>query len=405
MKTLLQINVVANWGSTGRIAEEIGMMAINQGWKSYIAYGRNSGVSESNLIRIGDKWDIRKHVLKSRLFDKHGFGSKKATINLIEDIKKINPDIIHLHNIHGYYINIEVLFDYLATLSIPIVWTLHDCWSFTGHCAHFLYSGCNKWKTECYECPLKRSYPKSIIIDRSKENYKIKYQLFRSVNNLIIVPVSNWLKRLTNDSFINIYPAQCIYNGVNLETFIPLNKTNIQNKFNINNRFTLLGVSSVWTKRKGLDDFINLSKLIQQDSVIILVGLNQKQIKELPSNIIGIQRTENIQQLVEIYSAADLFLNLTYEDTFPTTNIESLACGTPVLTYNTGGSPEAVDIETGFVVEKGELNTVIDIINLVKEKGKAYYSSACRKRAVSLYNKDDRYNEYIQLYNRILIRK
>lgn len=405
MKTLLQINVVANWGSTGRIAEEIGMMAINQGWKSYIAYGRNSGVSESNLIRIGDKWDIRKHVLKSRLFDKHGFGSKKATINLIEDIKKINPDIIHLHNIHGYYINIEVLFDYLATLSIPIVWTLHDCWSFTGHCAHFLYSGCNKWKTECYECPLKRSYPKSIIIDRSKENYKIKYQLFRSVNNLIIVPVSNWLKRLTNDSFINIYPAQCIYNGVNLETFIPLNKTNIQNKFNINNRFTLLGVSSVWTKRKGLDDFINLSKLIQQDSVIILVGLNQKQIKELPSNIIGIQRTENIQQLVEIYSAADLFLNLTYQDTFPTTNIESLACGTPVLTYNTGGSPEAVDIETGFVVEKGELNTVIDIINLVKEKGKAYYSSACRKRAVSLYNKDDRYNEYIQLYNRILIRK
>lgn len=405
MKTLLQINVVANWGSTGRIAEEIGMMAINQGWKSYIAYGRNSGVSESNLIRIGDKWDIRKHVLKSRLFDKHGFGSKKATINLIEDIKKINPDIIHLHNIHGYYINIEVLFDYLATLSIPIVWTLHDCWAFTGHCAHFFYSGCNKWKTECYDCPLKRSYPKSIIIDRSKENYKIKYQLFRSVNNLIIVPVSNWLKRLTNDSFINIYPAQCIYNGVNLETFIPLNKTNIQDKFNINNRFILLGVSSVWTKRKGFEDFINLSKLIKQDCVIILVGLNQRQIKELPSNIIGIQRTENIQQLVEIYSAADLFLNLTYEDTFPTTNIESLACGTPVLTYNTGGSPEAVDIETGFVVEKGELNTVIDIINLVKEKGKAYYSSACRKRAVSLYNKDDRYNEYIQLYNRILIRK
>lgn len=402
MKILLQINVVANWGSTGRISEEIGIKAISQGWESHIAYGRNANISKSNLIKIGSAWDSKMHGLKSRLFDKHGFGSKNATINLIEHIKCLKPDIIHLHNIHGYYLNIEILFNYLSTTNIPIIWTLHDCWPFTGHCAYFDFVGCDKWKNHCTSCPQIKSYPKSIFLDRSKENYSIKQNLFNSISKLTLVPVSNWLGNLINDSFLKCIPYQRIYNGINIDIFTPKNSIETKLKLGLYEQFILLGVASDWSKRKGLSDFLRLSKLIFKNNIIILVGLDDNQIQKLPPNIIGIQRTENIQELAELYSAADLFLNLTYEDNFPTTNLESLACGTPVLTYNTGGSIEAVDNETGFIVEKGDLNAVIEVIKLVKEKGKAYYSSACRKRAVNHYNKEDRYNEYIQLYNKIL---
>lgn len=405
-RKIFQINIVANWGSTGRIAEEIGQKVRDNGWNSYIAYGRNAGPSKSHLVKIGDKWDIRLHGLKSRLFDKHGFGSKHATFELIERIKKLSPDIIHLHNIHGYYINIEVLFNYLSIANIPVVWTLHDCWAFTGHCAYFDFAGCNRWKTQCYSCPQKRSYPQSFFTDNSRKNYKDKLRLFNSVKNLTIVPVSNWLEKLVELSFLQNYPQQLIYNGVNLSTFTyQKNIKTMKDKLGVGNRFIILGVASAWGKRKGFDDFINLSKLIDQDSVIVLVGLDKKNKKNLPSNIIGISRTESIKQLAEIYSSADLFINLTYEDNFPTTNLEALACGTPVLTYNTGGSIEAVSIDTGFIVDKGNLSEVINIINTVRKKGKSSYSIACRERAVRLYDKEERYNEYIQLYNKILNRQ
>lgn len=406
MKTLLQINVVANCGSTGRIAEEIGMKAINQGWKSYIAYGRKSGVSKSNLIKIGDKWDIRKHVLKSRLFDKHGFGSQKATINFIEEIKNINPDIIHLHNIHGYYLNLEVLFNFLSIANIPIVWTLHDCWSFTGHCAHFEQIGCNRWKDQCYDCPLKKDYPSSYLLDNSSNNYLQKKYLFNSVKDITFVAVSSWIKELHKQSFLKKYPVVTIHNGVNLEVFEPMkNKESITTHLGIKNKFIVLGVLSLWNNSRGLNDFINLSKLIDSETVIVLVGLSLEQIKKLPRNIIGIERTENVKQLVEYYSAADLYVNLTYSDTFPTTNLESLACGTPIVTYKTGGSIEAVSPETGYIVEQGNIYSLVDVINSAKIKGKEYFSFHCRQRAINFFNKNDKFNEYIHLYNEILNRK
>lgn len=404
MPTLLQINTVVNSGSHGRIAEEIGQLALAKGWNSYIAYGRNDRPSQSQLIKIGNDVDIKMHGIKTRLLDRHGFGSEKATIKLVERIKEIKPDVIHLHNIHGYYINIQILFKYLASASIPVVWTLHDCWSFTGHCSHFDFVGCSKWKTGCYSCPQKKEYPASLAFDNSKSNYLNKLKLFTSVKNLTIVPVSNWLANLVKESFLKNHSLQLIYNGVNLKTFYPRYDKLINHKLGIENNFKILGVASSWSSRKGMNDFIRLSRIINPDCVIILVGLNEKQLKRLPSNIIGISKTENVEQLAEIYSAADLFLNLTYEDNFPTTNLESLACGTPILTYNTGGSIEAVSPDTGFVVKKGDLDAVLEAIRLVKEKGKSTYTIACSERAVNLYNKDNRYIEYLNLYETLLLK-
>jgi len=404
-KTLFQINTVVNSGSTGRIAEEIGQKAMSLGWKSYIAYGRGPGNSKSELIKIGNKLEQAIHGIKTRVFDAHGFGSYSATKQLVERIKQIKPDIIHLHNVHGYYLNLIVLFDFLKESKIPTVWTLHDCWAFTGHCTYFDFAGCAKWKTKCYKCPQKNEYPTSIFFDRSSKNHKIKKQLFTSLPNLTIVPVSKWLSGITEQSFLNKYPTQIINNGINTDVFKPPASTVLHEKFGLDNQFILLGVASVWSPRKGLRDFIQLSQLLDSFFQIILVGLNKQQIKSLPSSIIAIERTESVSELSTIYAGSDIFINPTYEDNFPTTNLEALACGTPVITYRTGGSPEAIDDKTGIVVEKGNIQELIQAIKSIKVNGKASYSKACRERAEKLYNKEDRFNDYISLYNSLIINK
>lgn len=405
MKILLQINTTVNSCSHGRIAEEIGQLAMQQGWKSYIAYGRNERPSKSNLIKVGTEQDIKLQGLQTRLFDRHGVGSKNATMKLIEKIKEIKPNIIHLHNIHGYYLNIEILFNYLCSVDIPIVWTLHDCWTMTGHCAWFEFVGCEKWKTQCYSCSQIREYPGSFFIDHSKRNYILKKALFTSVKNMTLVPVSNWLKDIVSSSFLAGYPVQTINNGVDIHVFSPKNRDEMRSKLGLTDFFILLGVASVWEKRKGLDDFLRLSKELPGFCKIVLVGLNNKQLRKLPSNVLGIARTENVKQLSELYSVADLFVNPTWEDNFPTSNLEALACGTPVLTYRTGGSVEAITSETGFIVEQGDLNGILNAVNVVKEKGKSYYSTACRERANNSFNKDNRYKEYIKLYEKLIVSK
>jgi len=405
-KLLLQINSVINSGSTGRIAEEIGRLAINNGWKSYIAYGRNDRPSESQLIKIGNDWDIKWHGLQTRLFDRHGLASTKATKRLVEKIQEIKPDIIHLHNLHGYYLNIEILFHYLATAGIPVVWTLHDCWPMTGHCAYFSFIGCDKWKTLCEHCPQKKGYPASYLMDRSLKNYQLKKKLFTSVPQMTLVPVSNWLANIVKESFLKIYPIKTIYNGVDTTVFTPCSTTKIREKYKIpTNTFVILGIASIWSERKGLKDFIRLSESLKENEMIILVGLTDKQINILPRNILGISRTENIHELAELYSLTDVFVNPTWEDNFPTTNIEALACGTPVITYQTGGSPEALTPETGFVVEQGDLAGIRDAIDSIKSKGKSFYAESCRERAVRMFNKNERYAEYLELYEQMLSEK
>ena len=399
MFKLLQINTTSNWGSTGRIATEIGNLVINRGGQSFIAYGRYSNHSESYEIKLSSKLSIYLHGIYTRIFDKHGLFSKRDTINLISEIKRINPDIIHLHNIHGYYLNYLLLFNFLSKTNIPIVWTLHDCWSFTGHCAYFSFINCDRWKTGCHHCPQKKSYPASILFDRSKNNYRDKKNAFTSVKNMTIIPVSNWLANEVKQSFLKKYPIKVIHNGIDLEVFKP---HEAKKKLDIKGKYVVLGVASGWEERKGLKDFIKLRSLLSSEFSIVLIGLKKKQIESLPEEIIGIPRTNSVKELAEYYSMANVYFNPTWEDNFPTTNLEALACGTPVITYRTGGSIEAVDDKTGFIVEQGDLNMATNIIQTICKEGKEKYKDACRQRAVRLYNKNDRYEEYIQLYNSLL---
>lgn len=407
MNKLLLINVSANSGSTGRIAEEIGQTAISRGYESYFAFGRIGRESKSSLIRIGNDWDVRWHGLESLLFDNQGFGSRMATKRFISEIERIQPDVINLHNVHGYYLNVEILFEYLAKTDIPVVWTLHDCWPFTGHCSYFDRYHCEKWKSGCHHCPNSKGYPKSLLFDRSKTNYARKKELFSMPKNITFVAVCNWTANNVKASFLGGYPVETIYNGVDVETFRPrfegLNGSNsLKAKLGINESAkVVLGVASTWDRRKGLDDFVKLRTMMTDEYAIVLVGLNDKQIAALPEGVLGIKRTESVDQLAELYSLADVFVNPTYVDNFPTTNIEALACGTPVVTYRTGGSPEAIDDKTGVVVNQGETNLLLPAVeNLAKNK--LSYTKACRERAVRMFNKQDRFEDYVNIFNRVV---
>lgn len=362
---VLMINVSCGTGSTGRICTDLAVELENNGHNVKIAYGRDEVPDQYKKysVKIGNDFDVYSHVVKSRLFDGMGFGSKHATKKFIEWVKEYDPDIIHLHNIHGYYINIEILFEYLKKCGKKIIWTLHDCWAFTGHCAYFDYVKCSKWENECNNCPQKSTYPARIGIDFSKKNYERKKNLFTGIPNLIIVTPSLWLKNLVEKSFLKEYSVFVINNGVNIEIFHPV-KTDIKKKYGIDNRKKIvLGVASVWDKRKGIDDFIQLSTLLSNDYQIVLIGVTKKQKQSLPKTIIGIERTENIYELVAWYSIAEIFVNPTYEDNYPTTNIESIACGTPVITYDTGGSGESAKL-FGCVTEQKQPKSIIHSINL-----------------------------------------
>ncbi|MEG1692348.1 MAG: glycosyltransferase [Bacteroidales bacterium] len=403
-KILLQINSVINSGSTGRIAEEIGNIAMDNNWESYIAYGRNERESESIRIKIGSKFDILYHVLITRIFDRHGLASKRATRKLLKEIGDIKPDIIHLHNIHGYYLNYKLLFEYLARKNIPTIWTLHDCWSFTGHCAYFDYVKCKKWETVCSRCPQKKSYPKNILFTRSKKNFYDKKDAFNHIDNLTIVPVSSWLENLSKRSFLRKYPILKIHNGINTDTFKYDCKSNaFVEKYNlIRFKKIVLGVASIWDQRKGFQDFIQLRNFLSDEYGIILVGLTDKQIKEIPDRFVGIARTESVDELAQLYSLADVFVNPTWEDNFPTTNLEAMACGTPVVTYRTGGSIEAISEATGLIVEQGDHRGLANAVETICNKGRDYYSDNCRQRVLDKFKKEDRYQDYINLYENIL---
>lgn len=404
MPTLLQINVTANQGSTGKIAEDIGQMALLQGWKSYIAYGRGVPKSASNLIRIGSDWDMWMHAIETRIFDNHGLASRRVTRELLKKVEQIKPDLIHLHNIHGYYINYKILLDYLSKSKIPVVWTLHDCWTMTGHCCHFEYIGCNKWQTHCADCGIMKDYPKSWFRDNSYHNYDSKREAFCSLNNLTIVPVCGWLDNIVSKSYLSGYRRKIIENGIDLSIFCPHhNDKNLKNELGLKGKYMLLGVASVWSDLKGLNDIIYFRQQLSSEYDIVLVGMNDAQLKQIQhSGIIGIKKTENTQQLADLYSAADVFINPTYSDTFPTVNIEAIACGTPVVSYDTGGCSDIITQDTGVIVPRGDRERFWDSITRIATEGKERYSSACRTRAVTHFDKQKCFKAYLELYQAIL---
>lgn len=394
---ILQINSVVNKGSTGRIAENIGLSIIKEGWSSYIAYGRGKdNQSKSYTYRIGSTKSNIIHALGTRLTDRHGFFSKKETNKLIEKIEKIQPDLIHLHNIHGYYLNIEVLFKYLSKVNTPVVWTLHDCWAFTGHCAHYSAIKCFKWISSCYNCPQSKFYPKSLFIDNSHENYSVKKELFTSLTNLTLVTVSNWLKGEVEKSFLSRHPIKTILNGINLNIY-----KDIKQRYIDTSKFILLSLATSWSERKGLNDLIELNKYLNDDECLVLVGLNKKQIKSLPPNIVGLERTESQEDLAKLYSQAGVVLSLSVEETFGLTIAEGFACGTPAIVYNSTATPELITEDTGAIVEPHDIVGIRKAIDKIRNST-INYKKACRARAENLYNKDDRYQDYIALYKELL---
>lgn len=404
MPTLFQLNTVCNSGSTGRIAEQIGVLALQRGWKSYIAYGHGKPKSQSILYKVTTETEFYVNTAIARLIDNDGFCLGNNTQRLVAYLKAIKPDVIQLHNLHGFYLNIDVLFAYLATLEIPIFWTLHDCWSFTGHCSYFELVGCNKWLTQCHHCPNKTDYPSSWGLDRSRSHYILKKKRFTSLQKLTLITPSEWLATLVKKSYLKGYPVRVIHNGVDLKTFYPRTITKIQTKYGLEGKKVLLGVAAAWSERKGFRYLLEISKHYAKSCKIVLVGLTAAQKRRLPVDICGIERTENVDELAALYTLADVYLNPTLEDTFPTTNLEALACGTPVITFNTGGSGEALDSEQkcGKVIEKRDLPAMYKAIDAVLENDNAMYQSLCVERATTYFQSSSCFATYLQAYTKAL---
>lgn len=395
-KKLVQINVVCN-GSTGRIMEQIQKKAEEDGWETYSFFGRGKP-SNSKCYKIGNKFSIMYDVFLTRILDKHGHGNKKVTRKLIKKIKEIDPDVIQLHNIHGYYINIQILFNYLKKCNKKIVWTLHDCWAFTGHCAYFTFPKCDKWKEGCQgKCLRKKDYPKCLFKSNAESEYNLKKEFFSNINNVTIVTPSNWLAQLAKDTFFNKYDIKVINNGIDLNVFKPTRTIDVRAKYNIpKEKRIILGVAAIWNKRKGLEDFIKLNQIIDTNKyVIVLVGLKKRQIKKLPSNMIGIQKTENLEELANLYTASYVFVNPTLEDNFPTTNLEAMACGTFVIAYNTGGNGESIKNCNGKIVNSNDYKEIKDAINILKNN--KYEEIKCINEAQK-YDSTRKYLEYIRIY-------
>jgi len=404
MLKVLQINTEMGSGSTGRIACQINELAEMKGWETYSASNRGIGINPSHHIKIGNSIDTLYHTFYSILLDKHGLASTRSTKKFLKILEEIKPDIIHLHNIHGFYLNYPILFTWLKNWNKPVVWTLHDCWPFTGHCSHYACANCNKWRTGCFNCPLKKDYPTSLLLDHSKENYQYKKKYFLSLQKLTLVPVSSWLKKDLEASFFSNIPIKLIRNGIDVNDFYPMNCTSqIKGKFGLTtSKKILLGVASFWNKRKGLFDYIKLSNLLPKEYQIILVGLRPKQIKKLPKNIIGLERTKNINELAALYSAAEIVMNLSYQETFGLTTIEGFACGTPSIVYNCTASPELVTKETGLIVEPGDIKSTIDAIKTITNNGKKFYSKSCIARTHTHFDQTNNFLQYIDLYNKLV---
>lgn len=394
-KVIVEVNL-GNFGSTGTIMREIAIEASNAGYKVYQAYpetNNNKNPSNNDIIICSNKC-LKFSKLLALYSGYNGCFSIIETIRFINRMKKIKPDILHFHNLHNSYINFPILFSFIKKYNIRIIWTLHDCWSFTGQCAYFDLVKCQKWKNGCHNCPQIEAYPASKV-DKTKTMWKIKKKYFTGVKNMTIVTPSEWLANLVKCSFLSIYPVKVINNGINLDIFKPT-FSNFRSDKKIINRYIILGVAMGWEKRKGLDVFVELAKRLDDRFAIVLVGTNDEIDKILPDRIISIHRTSNQEELAEIYSSADLFVNPTREENYPTVNMESISCGTPVLTFRTGGSPEIPDERTGYVVDVDDIDEMEkQIIRICTNK--VFTLENCLNRSKK-FDKHLKYQEYIELY-------
>ena len=390
---ILEINTV-NFGSTGHIMLQIADLARAEGHEAVCCfYARRNKPADANTIYIGNKISHNLHKKFSRYTGYNGRLSIISTLNFLRKVKKFNPDIIHIHNIHDRFINIPMLFKYIKKNNIKVVWTLHDCWSFTGQCPYFTAVGCEKWKTGCHDCEQINRYP-STRVDRTDKMWELKKKWFTGVNDMTIVTPSVWLSDLVKESYLKEYPVKVINNGIDLGVFKPT-ESDFRAKNNLEGKFIVLGIASIWENRKGIDVFIELAKRLDDRFKIVLVGTNDEDDKILPDNIISIHRTSNQKELAEIYSSADLFFNPTREDNYPTVNMESIACGTPVMTFNTGGSPEMLDDKTGIVIEDEISSAEQNIMNIYEKR--PFSAADCVNRAKE-FEAGDKFAQYLHLF-------
>ena len=402
-RKLLQINpVVRLTTSTGRIMKEIGELAIAAGWESYVAYsGARDGEPphSSRLVPVGDKADLAIHAAATRLFDAHGLASKRGTRAFIRRLHEINPDVIQIHNVHGYFLNYPMLADYLQQSGKPVVWTVHDCWLYTGHCYSYEAAHCDKWRTGCGHCPQKRAFPASWLLDRSAANWRKKQEAFGGIRNLTIVPVSDWIRQEMASSFLADKNFHVIHNGIDLQTFRP---EAAQGKAP---GTLILGVASIWLEEKGFGDLVQLAGRLQPDERLILVGrMTEEQRQRLPAGVQHIERTANISRLAALYASATVLVNPTWQDNYPTINLEAIACGTPVVTYRTGGSVESVTDGTGFVVEQGDVDGMLARVRELAAGDRLATARRCRDYAEMHFRQEDCYQHYIQLYEDLTAR-
>lgn len=394
---LLLINSVCGTGSTGRIVSDIWRMQKDMGNDVKVAFGIGQPyyVAKEDVYKISNKLDYYIHNALSRITDRAGFYSKICTRRLINYIKDYNPDVIHLHNLHGYYINIQILFKYLNSTDIKLVWTIHDCWPITGHCVHFDYFGCTKWEKQCYACKYKTSYPKSYFMNQSKRNFLQKKYLFTQKKIHITVP-SNWLKNVIQRSYLGKSDIDVIQNGLNLNYFRPI-KTDYRHRYKLLDKKIVLAVSNVWNQKKGIFDLIELSKSLSSKFQLIIIGVNNKQRHLFPKNVLLFERTNNIEELVKWYSEADVFVNPSYEETMGMTTYEALACGTPAIVYDRTALPEAINLKNGKIVDAGNIkklkNAVYEVCERnyvdVRDSVKHIDEKIITKKWLNLYREDN----------------
>lgn len=389
---------LGNFGSTGNIILDLANALEKEGDIGTICCPSSRTNRKKNIrnqIFIGSRLGRNIHLLLGKLTGLHGLFSIIDTYNFLRKIDRINPDVIHLHNLHDCYINLPILFHYLKKSNANIIWTLHDCWSITGSCTHFSMIKCEKWKYGCVDCPQINVYPSSLI-DQSKVMWRMKKKLFTGIEHMTLVAPSNWLQSVIQQSFMSHYNTKTILNGVNLVIF-KKTKSNFRAQYSLENKNVVLGVAFSWSSKKGLDIFIRLAKDLPESYQIILVGVTPQIKVNLPNNIISIAQTSNQLELAQIYSASDVFVNPTREEVLGLTNIEALACGTPVVTFNAGGSPECLDDKSGYIVE------IDDYISLKKKIMDVclyhpFSEQNCRKRA-ELFNYNNMINQYLKLYH------
>ena len=398
---VLQVNTVYPNGSTGRIVAELAeYTARQQNARAMIAFGIGEEIHKQNLdaIRIGNPVERKLHAVIRKWFDAEGYASRRATRQLIHICWNTKPDIVHLHNLHGCYLNLKLWFTFLQKAGTPVIWTLHDCWPLTGHCAHFSYCGCELWKTQCYNCPQQLSYPVCTGLDGSKRNYRLKKKLFTSLQNVILAMPCRWMEEIVQKSFMKDFPTRVIYNGVDLQKFRRL-PSDIKTQHGINAEHLLLAVASDWTERKGFTILHQLSDQLDDGYQIVILGLSPEQKQALPGKILGLGKTASTEELCAWYSAADCFVNPTLEDTMPLVNLEAFACGTPVAVFDTGGCAEAVTDACGKVVKQGDVQGLTDAIRQICESGHDY-TPACISQA-GRFAMRNMAEAYFQLYQEV----